>query len=108
MKKFAAPLLALSATSVSLGAAAQAMTNPQGFGGLLHLNPDPSVAWIMAFGFLVSLRFRLNSVTHAVLMQEIDRLKAGATTPPTAENRAVVEDLTGWKYEELWGRGRQT
>lgn len=53
MQKFAAPLVALTATSISLGAAAQAMASPQGgFGGLLHLNPDPSVAWIMAFGFL--------------------------------------------------------
>jgi hypothetical protein len=53
MKKFAAPLLAVAATSMSLGAAAQAFTSPQGgFGGLLHLNPDPSVAWIMAVGFL--------------------------------------------------------
>ena len=53
MKKYAAPLLAVAATSYSLGAAAQAMTAPQGgFGGLLHLNPDPSVAWIMAIGFL--------------------------------------------------------
>ena len=53
MKKFAAPLLAVAATSMSLGATAQAMTSPQGgFGGLLQLNPDPSVAWIMAVGFL--------------------------------------------------------
>jgi hypothetical protein len=53
MKQYAAPLLAVAATSYSLGAAAQAMTAPQGgFGGLLHLNPDPSVAWIMAIGFL--------------------------------------------------------
>jgi hypothetical protein len=53
MKKFAAPLLAVAATGMSLGAAAQAMTSAQGgFGGLLHLNPDPSVAWIMAAGFL--------------------------------------------------------
>ena len=53
MKHFAAPLLAVTATSLSLGAAAQAMTAPQGgFGGLLHLNPDPSVAWVMAVGFL--------------------------------------------------------
>ena len=53
MKKFAAPLIALTATSASLGAAAQAMTGPQGpFGGLLQLNPDPSVAWVMAVGFL--------------------------------------------------------
>jgi hypothetical protein len=54
MKKFAAPLVAVLAASGSLGAAAQAITAAPhtGFGGLLHLNPDPSVAWIMAFGFL--------------------------------------------------------
>ena len=53
MKKFAAPLIAVAATSMSLGATAQAMTSPQGgFGGLLHMNPDPSVAWLMAVGFL--------------------------------------------------------
>jgi oligogalacturonide transporter len=67
---------------------------------------------LIVFGFVVSLRFRLNSETHAVLMQEIDRFKAvsrGAiASEPSPENRAVVEDLTGWKYEELWGRGRRT
>jgi hypothetical protein len=52
MKKLAAPLLAVAATSISLGAAAEALTGPQPFGGLLQLNPDPSVAWIMAAGFL--------------------------------------------------------
>jgi len=53
MKNFAAPLLAVAAGSLSLGAAAQAMASPQGgFGGLLQLNPDPSVAWVMAAGFL--------------------------------------------------------
>ena len=61
---------------------------------------------LMLFGFIVSLRFKLNSDTHAVLMSEIDRFKAGDSTPPTTENRAIVEDLTGWKYEELWGKGR--
>jgi len=53
MKSFAAPLLAVTAGSISLGAAAQALTAPAGgFGGLLQLNPDPSVAWLMAAGFL--------------------------------------------------------
>ena len=53
MKNFAAPLLAVVAGSVSLGAAAQALTAPQGgFGGLLQMNPDPSVSWLMAAGFL--------------------------------------------------------
>lgn len=61
---------------------------------------------IMLFGFAVSLRFRLNSETHAVLMEEIDRFKNHPHTQPPAANRAVVEDLTGWKYEALWGKGR--
>ena len=61
---------------------------------------------IMLFGFVVSLRFKLNSETHAVLMQEIDRFKRNDGSQPTPANRAVVEDLTGWKYEELWGKGR--
>jgi oligogalacturonide transporter len=63
---------------------------------------------IMLFGFVVSLRFRLNSETHAVLMQEIDRFKADAGSTPPPENVAVLEDLTGWKYGELWGKGRQS
>jgi oligogalacturonide transporter len=62
---------------------------------------------ILAFGFFVSTRFHLNGSTHAVLMQEIERFKSGSDTAPTPENRAVVEDLTGWKYGELWGKGRK-
>jgi oligogalacturonide transporter len=62
---------------------------------------------LMLFGFLVSLRFKLNSDTHAVLMGEIERFKANDGSLPTPENRAIVEDLSGWKYEELWGKGRQ-
>jgi oligogalacturonide transporter len=61
---------------------------------------------LMAFGFIVSLRFKLNRDTHAVLMGEIARFKANDAAPPTAENRAIIEDLSGWKYEELWGKGR--
>jgi oligogalacturonide transporter len=62
---------------------------------------------LMLFGFLVSLRFKLNPDTHAVLMAEIERFKAGADAPPTPGNRAIVEDLSGWRYEELWGKGRK-
>ena len=59
---------------------------------------------LMLFGFLVSLRFKLNRDTHAVLMEEIERFKSQSGTEPTAENRRIVEDLSGWKYEQLWGR----
>lgn len=58
---------------------------------------------VLLAGIWVSTRFRLNSATHDVLMAEIDRLKSGDTSPPTPETRAIVEDLTGWKYEQLWG-----
>jgi len=63
---------------------------------------------VMVFGFVVSLRFKLNRDTHAVLMTEIERLKAGERAPSSAENRAIVEDLSGWRYEELWGQGRRS
>jgi oligogalacturonide transporter len=61
---------------------------------------------LMLFGYLVSLRFKLNRDTHAVLMQEIQRFRSKASGSPSAEHRAIVEDLSGWRYEELWGRGR--
>jgi oligogalacturonide transporter len=59
---------------------------------------------VLALGFLVSLRFKLSAATHDVLMSEIARFKAGETTPASAETKAVVEDLTGWPYEKLWGK----
>ncbi|WP_343518209.1 MFS transporter [Sphingomonas sp.] len=57
---------------------------------------------MLFFGILVSSRFKLNSGTHDVLMDEIDRLKRGETGI-SPENRAIVEDLSGWRYEQLWG-----
>lgn len=61
---------------------------------------------MLAFGWVVSLRFRLDRNTHEVLMSEIRRFKEQPDTQPDAENRRVVEDLTGWRYEQLWGRGK--
>lgn len=58
---------------------------------------------VLICGILVSLRFRLSSATHDVLMAEIDRLKAGETSTPTPGTREIVEDLSGWKYDQLWG-----
>lgn len=61
------------------------------------------VLTVLAFGFLVSLRFRLSPQTHAALMDEIEHLRAGGRTPTSDERRAIVEDLSGWPYESLWG-----
>ncbi len=61
---------------------------------------------LLAFGWVVSLRFRLDRHTHGVLMREIQRFKEQPDTLPDAESRRIVEDLSGWRYEELWGKGR--
>jgi oligogalacturonide transporter len=58
---------------------------------------------VLVLGVLVSLRFHLNPKTHAMLMGEIERLRQGDATPPDPEVRRVVENLSGWRYEQLWG-----
>ena len=60
---------------------------------------------MLVLGALASWKFRLNAATHAVLVHEVERLRNGATEAETPENRRIVEDLTGWPYDQLWGRG---
>jgi oligogalacturonide transporter len=40
-----------------------------------------------------------------VLVHEVERLRNGALEAESDENRRIVEDLTGWPYDRLWGRG---
>lgn len=61
---------------------------------------------VMLLGLIVAMKFRLNAKTHEILTYEVERLRRGATSAETPENQQVVEDLTGWKYATLWGRGR--
>lgn len=58
---------------------------------------------VMLAGLIASWRFRLNAQTHDVLMAEIEHLKAGGTGPTSPEAKAIVEDLSGWRYDQLWG-----
>ncbi|WP_440903383.1 MFS transporter [Catenovulum sp. SX2] len=58
---------------------------------------------VLIFGYWVSTKFKLNTDTHTILMDEIERFKQGHREPSSAENKAIIEDLTGWKYEQLWG-----
>jgi oligogalacturonide transporter len=63
---------------------------------------------LLAFGWVVSLRFRLDRDTHAVLMREIQRFKDQPDPTPDPGSQRIVEDLTGWRYEDLWGRQRKS
>ena len=59
---------------------------------------------ILAFGLWVSMRFKLDRDSHAVLMNEIEHFKAGGNTPTSAEAREIVENLSGFAYADLWGK----
>ncbi|MGR6329894.1 MFS transporter [Sphingomonas sp. XXL09] len=58
---------------------------------------------MLVFGVLVSTRFHLTPRTHAILLDEIERFRSGERTPSDPEDAAVVEDLSGWSYDRLWG-----
>ncbi|MBT1170311.1 MFS transporter [Bifidobacterium sp. SO4] len=56
-----------------------------------------AVAWIISF------TMKLDKKTDAVLLAEIDRLKAGGKKKDVdPETKKVVEQLTGIKYEQCW------
>lgn len=59
---------------------------------------------VMLAGMVISWSFRLNAKTHEVLVKEVERLRAGEAKAESEESRQIVEDLTGWKWERLWGR----
>lgn len=62
----------------------------------------PTVLAIMALYGAVSLK--LNQEKHAVLVEEVNRLKAGgAKSEAPEEAKYVIEELTGWEYEYCWG-----
>ena len=61
---------------------------------------------VLACGFVISLRFKLNLHTHAILRAETVKMRdAGRPLPEaiTPQARAVVEELAGLPYENLWG-----
>ncbi|MDC7684960.1 MFS transporter [Asticcacaulis sp. BYS171W] len=59
---------------------------------------------VMVLGMILSWSFGLNVKSHAVLVHEVERLRAGETEAESEESRKIVEGLTGWKFEHLWNR----
>ena len=50
-----------------------------------------------------ALTFHLNKQTHKIFVDEVERLKAhGSKQDVTPQARHVVEDLTGYSYDDLW------
>lgn len=57
----------------------------------------------LACGMIISTRFKLSPATHDILMREIEHLRSGNRTPSSPGAAMVVEDLSGWRYDQLWG-----
>ncbi|MDS0525661.1 MFS transporter [Clostridium sp. SHJSY1] len=64
-------------------------------------------AVLLVFGFISSLKFKVNHETHEVLKKEIQRLKDGGLKSDVDEKtRKIVEELTGLDYDHVWGNNK--
>ncbi|WEM44678.1 MFS transporter (plasmid) [Photobacterium sp. DA100] len=82
------------------GAEVQTLDTINGIYWLFLLAPT-ALALLALYG---AVRFKLNKENHAVLVAEVNRLKAGGSKEEVpAEAKQVVEMLTGWEYEYTWG-----
>lgn len=58
---------------------------------------------LLVLALIAAITFKLNKRTHGILVDEVDRLKdGGSKADVTPETRAIVENLTGYKYEDVW------
>jgi oligogalacturonide transporter len=59
---------------------------------------------LVSIGIVVSFKFKLTVENHKILEAEVDRLKnGGSKEDATEEVKALVEELTGFSYEQCWG-----
>jgi oligogalacturonide transporter len=62
------------------------------------------VIGLLVIALIAAFTFKLNKENHGILVDEINRLKNnGRKQDVDPKTKAVVENLTGYKYEKLWG-----
>ncbi|MFU0922836.1 MFS transporter [Kluyvera sichuanensis] len=65
-------------------------------------------AGLLLIALWQAVTFHLNKRTHKIFVDEVERLKAkGAKRDVTPETRKIVEDLTGYSYDDLWNEPQQ-
>lgn len=65
-------------------------------------------AGLLLIALWQAVTFRLNKRTHKIFVDEVERLKAkGSKHDVTPETRHIVEDLTGYSYDDLWNEPQQ-
>ena len=59
---------------------------------------------LLILTWFVSLRLKLTKENHKLLVDEVNRVKAGGSKAEvTQEAREAIEELTGYKYEQCFG-----
>lgn len=92
--------IGLQAFGYESGAETQTLETVDGIYWLFILAPT-TLALLALYG---ALKFKLNKFNHAVLVEEVHRLKEGGDKKDVdADTKAVVEQLTGWEYQYIWG-----
>lgn len=62
------------------------------------------VIGLLLIALIASFTFKLNKETHGILVDEVNRLKNnGSKENVDPKTKEVVEALTGYKYDKLWG-----
>ncbi|MDA8478042.1 MFS transporter [Citrobacter sp. Awk 4] len=63
-----------------------------------------ATAALLAVSFWVTFKFKLTRETHQLLLKEIARRKLGGNgTDCDEKTQAVILQLTGYEYDEVWG-----
>lgn len=59
---------------------------------------------LLLLALLEARTFHLNKKTHKIVTDELEKLRSGESKDQAStETVKVVEDLTGYKWEEIWG-----
>ncbi|WP_242874741.1 MULTISPECIES: MFS transporter [Clostridium] len=59
---------------------------------------------LLAIAWIATVKLKLNTQNHKILVTEIGRLKnGGSMNDATPEVKKVFKELTGWEYEKCWG-----
>jgi oligogalacturonide transporter len=62
---------------------------------------------LLAFGTFSSYFMKLDDKNHKILLDEVVRLRQGGSMKDVdPEIKAVIEKLTGFKYEDCWGHNK--
>lgn len=58
---------------------------------------------LLVLSLILAFTFKLDKETHQILINEVERLKNGGSKDDVDfKTKEVVENLTGYKYEEVW------